>query len=427
MNMASVVTIILAGGQGKRLYPLTQKRSKPAVPIAGRFRLIDIPISNCIHSGLRKIFILTQYSSESIHRHIFLTYRFDSFTKDFVTILSAQQTLESPDWYQGTADAVRKNIRFVRMEGNLVLVLSGDHLYRMDYRKFIDFHLEKKADISIAVYPVYPNQAPELGVMKVDDHGQIVAFLEKPKDPAQIENMKAPENIFQQFSIDPAGRTHLASMGVYLFNWDVLKELLENNDYRDFGKEVIPASIMQKDVYGYFFDGYWEDIGTIRSFFNVHMDLTQPLPQFNFYDEQKPIFSRARFLPGSKILSSEVQNSILCEGSIINSSKIVHSIIGIRSRIGNNAAIERSVLMGADFFESKEEIEGNLQKKIPRIGIGNDCVIRNAIIDKNARIGNGVKLVNEKGIDEDTQKEYVIRDGIIVVPKNTIIPDGTVI
>ena len=425
--MASVVTIILAGGQGKRLYPLTQKRSKPAVPIAGRFRLIDIPISNCIHSGLRKIFILTQYSSESIHRHIFLTYRFDSFTKDFVTILSAQQTLESPDWYQGTADAVRKNIRFVRMEGNLVLVLSGDHLYRMDYRKFIDFHLEKKADISIAVYPVYPNQAPELGVMKVDDHGQIVAFLEKPKDPAQIENMKAPENIFQQFSIDPAGRTHLASMGVYLFNWDVLKELLENNDYRDFGKEVIPASIMQKDVYGYFFDGYWEDIGTIRSFFNVHMDLTQPLPQFNFYDEQKPIFSRARFLPGSKILSSEVQNSILCEGSIINSSKIVHSIIGIRSRIGNNAAIERSVLMGADFFESKEEIEGNLQKKIPRIGIGNDCVIRNAIIDKNARIGNGVKLVNEKGIDEDTQKEYVIRDGIIVVPKNTIIPDGTVI
>ncbi|MGB6340652.1 MAG: glucose-1-phosphate adenylyltransferase, partial [Candidatus Aminicenantaceae bacterium] len=395
--------------------------------IAGRFRLIDIPISNCIHSGLRKIFILTQYSSESIHRHIFLTYRFDSFTKDFVTILSAQQTLESPDWYQGTADAVRQNLRFVRMEGNLVLVLSGDHLYRMDYRKFIDFHLEKKADISIAVYPVHPSQASELGMMKVDDHGQIVAFLEKPKDPAQIENMKAPENIFQQFGIDPAGRTHLASMGVYLFNWDVLKELLENNDYRDFGKEVIPASITQKDVYGYFFDGYWEDIGTIRSFFDVHMDLTQPLPRFNFYDEQKPIFTRARFLPGSKILSSEVQNSILCEGSIINNSKIAHSIIGIRSRIGNNAAIERSVLMGADFFESKEEIEGNLQKKIPRIGIGNDCVIRNAIIDKNARIGNGVKLVNEKGIDEDTQKEYVIRDGIIVVPKNTTIPDGTVI
>lgn len=425
--MANVVTMILAGGQGKRLYPLTQKRSKPAVPIAGRFRLIDIPISNCIHSDLKKIFILTQYSSESLHRHIFMTYRFDSFTKDFVTILSAQQTPESPGWYQGTADAVRQNLSFVRTEGDLVLVLSGDHLYRMDYRKFIDFHLEKKADISIAVYPVSPSQVSDLGVMKVDDQGQIIAFCEKPKDPAQIENMKAPGDIFQQFGIDPAGRTHLASMGVYLFNWEVLKGLLENSEYEDFGKEVIPASIALKNVYGYFFDSYWEDIGTIRSFYNVHMDLTQPLPRFNFYDEQKPIFTHARFLPGSKILSSEVQNSILCEGSIINNSKIVHSIIGIRSRIGNNSVIERSVLMGADFFESKDEIERNLQKQIPRIAIGNDCVIRNAIIDKNARIGNGVKLVNEKGIDQDTQEEYVIRDGIIVVPKNATIPDGTVI
>jgi glucose-1-phosphate adenylyltransferase len=425
--MTSVVTMILAGGQGKRLYPLTQKRSKPAVPIAGRFRLIDIPISNCIHSGLKKIFILTQYSSESLHRHIFVTYRFDSFTKDFVTILSAQQTPESPDWYQGTADAVRQNLNFVRREGDLVLVLSGDHLYRMDYRKFIDSHLEKKADISIAVYPAYPSQAPELGVMKVNTQGQIVAFLEKPKDPAQIENMKAPGNLFRQFGIDPAGRTHLASMGVYLFNWEALKGLLENSEHEDFGKEVIPASIAQKNVYGYFFDGYWEDIGTIRSFYNVHMDLTQPLPRFNFYDEQRPIFSRARFLPGSKILSSEVQNSILCEGSIINSSKIVHSIIGLRSRIGHNAVIERSVLMGADYFESNEEIEENLKKQIPRIGIGNDCVIRNTIIDKNARIGDGVKLVNEKGIDSDTHEEYVIRDGIIVVPKNAIIPVGTVI
>ncbi len=425
--MTSVVTMILAGGQGKRLYPLTQKRSKPAVPIAGRFRLIDIPISNCIHSGLKKIFILTQYSSESLHRHIFVTYRFDSFTKDFVTILSAQQTPESPDWYQGTADAVRQNLSFVRREGDLVLVLSGDHLYRMDYRKFIDFHLEKKADISIAVDPAYPSQAPDLGVMKVNDQGQIIAFLEKPKDPIQIENMKAPENLFQQFGIDPAGRTHLASMGVYLFNWEVLKELLENDEYEDFGREVIPASIAQKNVYGYFFDGYWEDIGTIRSFYNVHMDLTQPLPRFNFYDEQRPIFSRARFLPGSKILSSEVQNSILCEGSIINTSKIVYSIIGLRSRIGHNAVIERSVLMGADYFESNEEIEENLKKGIPRIGIGNDCAIRNTIIDKNARIGDGVKLANERGIDEETHEEYVIRDGIIVVPKNATIPDGTVI
>jgi glucose-1-phosphate adenylyltransferase len=423
--MANVVTIILAGGQGKRLYPLTQKRSKPAVPIAGRFRLIDIPISNCIHSGLRKIFVLTQYSSESLHRHIFLTYRFDSFTKDFVTILSAQQTLESPDWYQGTADAVRQNMRFLRTEGDLVLVLSGDHLYRMDYKKFIDRHLEKKADISIAVNPVHASQAPEFGVMKVDEKSRIVSFLEKPKNPDQIDSMKVPENIFHQFQMDAAGRTHLASMGVYLFNWEVLKELLENTPYEDFGKEVIPSSISKKNVHGYLFDGYWEDIGTIRSFFQVHMDLTQPLPRFNFYDEQKPIFSHARFLPGSKILDSKIHNSILCEGSIIDRSQIIHSIIGVRSRIGDNSILERTVMMGADFFESNEEIDAHLAKKIPRIGIGSGCEIRNAIIDKNARIGNKVKLINTKDIREETHDEYVIRDGIIVVPKNAFIHEGT--
>jgi glucose-1-phosphate adenylyltransferase len=425
--MTKIVTIILAGGQGKRLYPLTKIRSKPAVPIAGRFRLIDIPISNCVHSGLRKIFILTQYSSESLHRHIFLTYRFDSFTKDFVTILSAQQTLESPDWYQGTADAVRQNLRFLRTEGDLVLVLSGDHLYRMDYRKFIQFHLDKKADVSIAVYPVYSSQAPEFGVMKVDNQCRILSFLEKPKDPDQIERMRIPDEVFHQFQIDSAGRTHLASMGVYLFNWEVLKNLLEKSIHEDFGREVIPSSIEQYNVSGYFFNDYWEDIGTIRNFFDVHMDLTQPLPRFNFYDELRPIFSHARFLPGSKILSSYVQNSILCEGSIINDSKINHAIIGIRSRIGSDSVIERSVLMGADFFESKEDLDSNLDNNIPRVGIGDYCEIKNAIIDKNARIGKEVKLVNAKGLDEDTQEKYVIRDGIIVIPKNAVIPDGTVI
>lgn len=425
--MTKIVTIILAGGQGKRLYPLTKMRSKPAVPIAGRFRLIDIPISNCIHSGLRKIFILTQYSSESLHRHIFLTYRFDTFTKDFVTILSAQQTLESPDWYQGTADAVRQNLRFLRTEGDLVLVLSGDHLYRMDYRKFIQFHLDKQADVSIAVYPIFSSQAQEFGVMKVDNQSRIAAFLEKPKDPDQIESMRVPEEVFHQFQIDAAGRTHLASMGVYIFNWEVLKNLLENSIHEDFGREVIPSSIDQYNVSGYFFNDYWEDIGTIRNFFDVHMNLTQPLPRFNFYDEQKPIFSHARFLPGSKILSSQVQNSILCEGSIINNSKISHAIIGIRSRIGSDCSIKRSVLMGADFFESKEEHDRNLEKNIPRMGIGDNCEIQNAIVDKNARIGKGVKLVNARKMDEETQEEYVIRDGIIVIPKNAVIPDGTVI
>lgn len=425
--MARVVTIIMAGGQGKRLYPLTKKRSKPAVPIAGRFRLIDIPISNCIHSDLRRIFILTQYSSESLHRHIFLTYRFDSFTKDFVTILSAQQTLESPDWYQGTADAVRQNLRFFQTEGDLVLILSGDHLYRMDYRKFIDFHLQKKADISISVYPVPYDRASEFGVMKVDENGEITNFQEKPKDPSQLEEMKVPEVAFQQYHLDAAGRTHLASMGIYVFNWEVLKELLKNTDFEDFGREVIPHAIKQKKVYAYFFDGYWQDIGTIRSFFEVNLDLTQPLPRFNFYDEEKPIFSHARFLPGSKIISSEVQNSILCEGSIINLSRINHSIIGIRSRIGENSVIERTMMMGADFYESEGEIEQNRKKAIPNVGIGRHCEIRNCILDKNARIGDGTRLINVQGISEETKEEYVIRDGIIVIPKNAIIPNGTVI
>lgn len=425
--MEDVVTAILAGGPGRRLYPLTKKRSKPAVPIAGRFRLIDIPISNCIHSGMRKIFILTQFSSESLHRHIFMTYRFDNFSKDFVTVLSAQQTLESGDWYQGTADSIRQNLRFLRGEGDLVLILSGDHLYRMDYNKFINFHLEKKADISISVYPVHYDQAPEFGVMKVNKNGQITAFNEKPKESSQLDRMKIPEEVFQQFQLEAEGRTHLASMGIYLFNWEVLKELLENTEFEDFGRDVIPFSIKRKKVYGYFFDGYWEDIGTIRSFFEANIALTHPLPKFNFYDEEKPIFSHARFLPGSKILSSEVHNSILCEGSIINHSKITHSIIGIRSRIGENSVIERTVMMGADFFETLEEIAQNEKKGIPNIGIGSNCEIRNAIIDKNARIGKEVKLVNARGISDETTENYMIQDGIIVIPKNTIIPDGTII
>ncbi len=425
--MAKVVTIILAGGQGSRLYPLTKKRSKPAVPIAGRFRLIDFPISNCIHSGLRRIFLLTQFSSESLHRHIFLTYRFDNFSKDFITILSASQTLESSDWYQGTADAVRQNLRFLRTEGDLVLVLSGDHLYQMDYRKFIDFHLEKKADISISVFPVHYDRAPEFGVMKVDKNGRISEFHEKPKDPSLLDSTKVTEEVFKQFHLEAAGRTHLASMGIYLFNWEVLNDLLSSTTFEDFGREVIPSALNKYKVYAYFFDGYWKDIGTIRSFFEAHLDLIQPLPQFNLYDEDRLIFSHARFLPGSKIMFSEVQNSILCEGSIIDRARISQSIIGIRSRIGENSVIERAVIMGADFFESEKEFAKNKKEGIPDVGIGKNCEVRNAIIDKNVRIGSGVKLINSRNINEEDTEDYVIEDGIIVIPKNAIIPDGTVI
>ena len=425
--MAKVITIIMAGGQGSRLYPLTKVRSKPAVPIAGRFRLIDIPISNCIHSGFRKIFILTQFASESLHRHIFLTYRFDNFTKDFVTILSAQQTLENRNWYQGTADAVRQNLKFVEKMGDLVLILSGDHLYRMDYRNFVESHLRKNADISISVTPVAAARASEYGVMKVNARGRIVDFQEKPKEAADLGRLRVQEEIFERFGVRASGRTHLASMGIYLFDSGVLGDLLGSTVHEDFGREVIPLAIRERKVYAHFFDDYWEDIGTIPSFFDAHMDLTRPLPKFNFYDEEHPIFTHARFLPGSKILASDVENSILCEGSIVNRSIVRQAIIGIRSRIGENCRVERTIMMGADFFESDADLKTNRENGVPDIGIGRDCEIRNAIIDKNARIGNGVRLLNAKNTASETADNYAIVNGIIVVPKNAVIPDGTLI
>ena len=425
--MTNVVSIIMAGGQGSRLYPLTKVRSKPAVPVAGRFRLIDISISNCIHSNIGSIFVLTQFASESLHRHIFTTYRFDNFHRDFITLLSAQQTLENRNWYQGTADAVRQNLNFIKETGALILILSGDHLYRMDYRKFVDFHIASGAEISIAVTPVRAEQAPEFGVMKVDGRGRITEFSEKPKAAADIERMRVPEDVFAKFGVIAGGRTHLASMGVYLFSQDVLHDLLEHTDHRDFGREVIPRAIGERKVFGHFFDGYWEDIGTIPSFFEAHMDLTRPLPKFDFYDEDRPIFTYPRFLPGSKILASEVENAILCEGSIVNRSRIRDSIIGIRSRIGDNCRLERTVIMGADYFESQEDAARNRERSIPDVGVGRDCEIRNAIIDKNARIGHGVRLVNRNGAANESAENHVIVDGIIVVPKSAVIPDGTII
>ncbi|MBP1768644.1 MAG: glucose-1-phosphate adenylyltransferase [Candidatus Aminicenantes bacterium] len=425
--MSDVVTLVLAGGQGARLYPLTKIRSKPAVPIAGRFRLIDISLSNCLHSGLRKIFILTQFATESLHRHIFLTYRFDEFSRGFLTILSAQQTLENRDWYQGTADAVRQNLAFLKNKGDLVLVLSGDHLYRMDYDRFIDFHIRKKADISVSVTPVTADEAPELGVMRPGRSGRIQSFIEKPKTAADLERLRVPIDVLRATGMKTQGKTHIASMGVYLFNTRVLEELLGRTEFKDFGRDVIPRAIRTHKVYAYLFEGYWRDIGTIRSFYEANLDLTSPLPKFNFYDEKRPIFTHARYLPGSKILASEVDHSILCEGSIINRSRISRSIIGIRSRIGESSVLDRTVVMGADYFESGEEIEANLKNRLPPIGIGRDCLIRGAIIDKNARIGDGVKLVNHKGVAFEETEDYVIRDGIIVVPKHAVIPDGTVV
>ncbi|RMG67923.1 MAG: glucose-1-phosphate adenylyltransferase [Calditrichaeota bacterium] len=422
--MSSVVTFILAGGQGTRLYPLTKYRSKPAVPIAGKFRLIDIPISNSIHSGYRKIFILTQFAAESLHRHIMTTYRFSIFSKDFVTILAAQQTLENRDWYQGTADAVRQNLRYIEGFGDLVLILSGDHLYRMDYRKFVEYHLEKQADITISVIPVPRDRAPQLGLMKPDPDGRIVAFKEKPSEEAELDEMAVSAEVMEKFGIEPDGRTHLASMGIYVFNKQTLFELLQNSTASDFGREVIPAALETKRVFSYFFDGYWEDIGTIGAFFDAQIDLTRPLPRFNFYDEDRPIYSHPRFLPGSKILYSTVDQSILCEGSIVDSASIKNSIIGVRSVIGQGCELEEAIVMGADFFETPAEWAVHKKQGLPRLGIGNNTVIRRAIVDKNVRIGNNVRLINRDGVQQADHEKYAIRDGIIVIPKNTVLEDG---
>ncbi|MFC2088946.1 glucose-1-phosphate adenylyltransferase [Calditrichota bacterium] len=427
MDLENIITIIMAGGQGKRLFPLTQNRSKPAVPFAGKFKLIDIPISNCLHSGLRKIFVLTQFSSESLHNHIFLTYRFDSFTKDFITVLSASKSTENNDWYQGTADAVRQNLRFLRKDADLVLILSGDHLYRMDFRNFIKFHIEKKADISIAVNPVSYEQAADFGVMKVNNRGRIVSFFEKPKNPEDRDKMRVSSQVFKKFNGHSKDKTHLASTGIYLFNWKTLRNLLENSTYEDFGMEVIPHAIKKQKVFGYFFDGYWEDIGTIKSFFETHMDLTETLPRFNFYDESFPILTRPQFLPGAKTSFSEVNNSIICDGSIVDRSKITRSIIGGRSHIGENTVLDRVVMMGANYYELDVELNRNGNGGDPILGIGKNCEIRNTIIDKNVHIGDGVRLVNERGVSNEDGENYAIRDGIIVVKKNAVIPSGTVI
>ncbi len=425
--MAHVITMILAGGQGSRLYPLTKRRSKPAVPIAGKFRLIDIPISNCMHSQYRRIFICTQFAAESLHRHIFATYRFSIFTKDFITILSAQQTLENRDWYQGTADAVRQNLGFIRQSDDLVLILSGDHLYRMDYRKFVDYHLEKGADITISVIPVHRDQADQFGVMKINRQCLVKTFYEKPGEPEILDQLAVPEQAFKEQGIDSRGRTHLASMGIYVFKKDVLVELLNGSDFSDFGKEVIPYAIPRHKVFAYLFDGYWEDIGTIASFFEAHLDLTRTLPKFNFYDEDRPIFSNPRFLPGSKVLNAQTENTILCDGSIVNPSRIKDAIIGIRSIVGKNCTLDRVIMMGADFFETTQDRNRNRELGRPHVGIGDNCHIEQAIIDKNARIGNNVRITRHPEVDFLETDNYAIRDGIVVIPKDTIIPDNTFI
>ena len=426
----NVLAVILGGGAGSRLFPLTQRRSKPAVPLAGKYRLIDIPISNCINSDIIKIFVLTQYNSASLNRHISQTYRFSRFSDGFVEILAAEQTPESPQWFQGTADAVRQVLPHIEdWDIDTLMILSGDHLYRMDYRKFLARHFETNADVTVSVIPFVREAAEEFGLLKADSSGRITEFREKPKGEA-LEAMRVDTTAFGLSAEEAARRPFLASMGIYVFNYKWLTELLARDKTRvDFGREVIPAAIEVGNVQAFLFDEYWEDIGTIAAFHAANLDLTTLVPRFNLFDAEFPIYTRARYLPPSKVHRCEIVDSIVGEGCIINSARLRRSIVGIRSRIEPGAQLEESYLMGADYYQTLEELRGDIAAGVPRIGIGDNTVIRRAIIDKNARIGAGVRLVNEGGLQnyDDPAESYFIRDGIIIVPKNATVRDGTVV
>ncbi len=424
----NVVAVILGGGAGSRLFPLTGERSKPAVPLGGTYRLIDVPISNCINSEITQIFVLTQYNSASLNRHISRTYRFSSFSTGFVEVLAAEQTKDNPEWFQGTADAVRQMLPHLRdWRVNTLLILSGDHLYRMDYRKFLDRHFASGADLTISVVPCRPDEASEFGLLKTDSGGTIVEFSEKPTGD-ELESMRVDTTSFGLTAEEAESRPFLASMGIYVFNYDRLVDLLKtDNSWVDFGREIIPAAINKYNVQAYLFKDYWEDIGTIRAFYEANLDLASPLPKFNFFDTSAPIYTRSRYLPPSKLHNCDIDNSMVSEGCILNGVKSRRSIIGLRSRIDNGVDIEDTIIMGSDFFESLAEIQGNLESAKPHIGIGENTVIRRAIIDKNVRIGKNVTLINHDNVDnyDHPSKAYYIRDGIIIVPKNAVIPDGT--
>ena len=407
------LAVILGGGRGSRLFPLTKLRSKPAVPIAGKYRLIDIPISNCINSNIYHIAVLTQFNSVSLHRHIARTFYFDAFHTGWVQIWAAEQTMQFTDWYQGTADAVRKQLFEIKStRASHVLILAGDHLYRMDYSKMVDFHLEHNADITVAVQPIKSEDAGRFGILKREGL-KISDFAEKTKDPDILKNM---------VSRDDPESPYLGSMGIYLFKIDVLIDLLEKTSYEDFGGEVIPHAISSNTVYGYDFEGFWVDIGTIRSFYETNLALTTPEPPFDFFIPSQPIYTHTRQLPGSVVENSHFKNVLISEGSCVNNAEISHSVIGLRSQIRNGVYISNSILMGADFFES-----GQADPSVIPLGIGKNSQIEGAIIDKNARIGNDV-TIQPFPLGTDEQKEnYVIVDGIVVIPKNTTIPSGTVI
>ncbi len=424
----NVVAVILGGGTGSRLFPLTQERSKPAVPLGGTYRLIDVPISNCINSEITQIFVLTQYNSASLNRHISRTYRFSSFSSGFVEVLAAEQTKDNRDWFQGTADAVRQMLPHLRdWRVNTLLILSGDHLYRMDYRKFLDRHFKTEADLTVSVVPCREDEAREFGILKADENGEIVEFKEKPSAD-ELDAMRVDTTRFGLSEENAASRPFLASMGIYVFNYSKLVELLKTDQtWVDFGREIIPSAIEKCTVQAHMFKGYWEDIGTIRAFYEANLDLASPLPKFNFFDTAAPIYTRSRYLPPSKLHDCDIDNSMVSEGCILNGVRIRKSIIGLRSRIDNGVVIEDSIVMGSDIFETISEIRGNIDGQKPHIGIGSNSIIRKCILDKNVRVGKNVKLLNRDNIEnyDAPDRSFYIREGIIIVPKNAIVPDGT--
>jgi glucose-1-phosphate adenylyltransferase len=432
MMMKRVLAIILGGGKGSRLYPLTKRRAKPAVPLGGKYRLIDIPVSNCINSGIQKIHVLTQFNSVSLNRHISQTYTFDLFSDGFVEILAAEQTDENPNWFQGTADAVRQYLWLLRsFDVSEYLILSGDHLYRMDYSKFVDQHREKKADITIAVLPMEERDASSFGLIKTSPEGEVLSFVEKPEGQALLD-ARVDTTALGLDAETALRKPYIASMGIYVFSKEAMIQLLENDERQtDFGKDILPKAIHNNyNVRAYLFDGYWEDIGTVRSFYEANLALTeQPKPPFSFYEEDAPIYTRPRFLPPSKILDSHISQSIVSEGCVIKQAKIHHSVVGVRTRIGQGVVIEDSLLMGADYYERAADRETSRASGLPAVGIGENSHIKGAIIDKNARIGAQVQILNKDQVEEGGSADgtFYIRSGIVVIPKNGVVADGTVI
>jgi len=415
--MNDCLAVILGGGRGTRLFPLTRQRSKPAVPIAGKYRLIDIPVSNCLNSNLRRIFVLTQYNSESLNKHLSMTYKFDIFSTAFVTVLAAEQTDDSPHWFQGTADAVRQSMwHFRSHRSREVLILSGDQLYQMDFRKMLDTHRRHVADATVAVIPVSREQASGFGILKVNRQGRIVLFEEKP-GPERLDELES--------DIPGHGRGFLASMGIYMFSREGLEKGIEDPALVDFGRHVIPKAIGEMRVQAHFFRGYWEDVGTIGSYFEANLQLCDSMPPFDFYDSLRPVYTHPRFLPATKVEGCQLRQTLVSEGCIAMGAEVERSLLGIRSRIGQGTRIRNSLVLGADFYESLEEIDRAHAKGLPAIGIGADSVVERAIVDKNARVGRGVRILNEAGVREHDGDGYYIRDGVVIVPKGGVVPDGT--